>query len=195
MRFIFNILAVLTGIYSLLIFIRIIFSWLGGMVSGKPVEILSQITDPYLDWWRQKLNLRIGLFDFSVIAAIVSLSLLQSVFSMLSSAGRFSIGSLLAVILVSLWTIVSFIVGFCMIIIILRAFAYLTNRNIYNPFWSAIESISQPLMFSLKRIIFGKRIVNYLNGMIVCFVLLALVMFGGRFLINFLAGYFYRLPV
>ncbi|MDR0465098.1 MAG: YggT family protein [Treponema sp.] len=195
MRLIFSILAALTGFYSLLIFIRIIFSWLQGMVSGSPVEILNKITDPYLDWWKRKLNLRIGLIDFSAVAAIVSLSLLQSVFSMLSSADRLSVGNLLAVILFSLWSVASFIIGFCMIIIILRAIAYLTNRNIYRPFWSAVESISQPLMYNLNKLIFTKRTVNIFQGMIVSFILLALLMFGGRFAVNFVAGFLYRLPI
>ena len=195
MRNIFGVLAALAGIYSLLILIRIVFSWFRGTVLGKPVEILCRITDPYLNWWRQALRLRIGFLDFSVLAAVVSLSFLQSIFSMIYVTGRFSPGSLLAIILISLWSIVSFITGFCIVIIILRIIAYLTNRNIYSPFWGAVESISQPLMYNFNRIIFGRRIVNFLLGMIVSLILLVLIMIGGRLLINYAASYLYRLPI
>ncbi|WP_461252346.1 YggT family protein, partial [Treponema sp. R8-4-B8] len=92
MRFIFGFLAAITGIYSVIIFIRIIFSWFGSMVGGKPVEILNKITDPYLDWSRQKLRLNIGAFDFSVIPAIVFLSFIQNLFRILSIAARLPLG-------------------------------------------------------------------------------------------------------
>jgi len=195
MRLVFGILAALTGLYSVLILIRIIFSWIGNFVSGKPVEIINKITDPYLDRWKRVLNLRVGFFDFSAVAAIVSISFIQRIFTMLSSSQRFSAGSLAAVILTSLWSIIFFITGFCLVIIILRAIAYLTNRNIYSPFWSAIESVSQPIMYNISRIIFGRRIVNLLQRMIISVILLALIMFGGRFAVNLLAGFLYRLQI
>jgi len=195
MRTIFGVLAAAAGIYSLLIFIRIIFSWFRGMVSGKPVEILNKITDPYLNWWRRNLNLRIGFLDFSAIAAIVSLYLIQNLFNMLSVAQRISIGHILAIILLSLWMVVSFIAGFCMIIIILRLFAYLANRNIYSPFWNAIDSISQPLMYRMNRLFFGNKIGGYLKGIIFSLILLAVIMLGGRFLVNLLANFLFNLQI
>ena len=195
MRTIFGVLAAAAGIYSLLIFIRIIFSWFRGMVSGKPVEILNKITDPYLNWWRRNLNLRIGFLDFSAIAAIVSLYLIQNLLNMLSVAQRISIGHILAIILLSLWMVVSFIAGFCMIIIILRLFAYLANRNIYSPFWNAIDSISQPLMYRMNRLFFGNKIGGYLKGIIFSLIFLAVLMIGGKYVIDFLVNMLYRLPV
>jgi len=195
MRMIFGALAALASIYSLLILIRIIFSWFRGMVSGKAVEILGKITDPYLDWWRSKLNLRVGFIDFSAIAGITFLYFLQSIFNMLYIAERITIGHVLAIVVISFWSVVSFILGFCIIIIILRLIAYLTNRNIYSPFWSVIDSISQPLMYRLNRLIFGNKIGNYLHSMIISIILLALFLFGGRFLINLFVNYLFNLPV
>ena len=195
MRMLFGILASAAGIYSILIFLRIIFSWFGGMVSGKPVEILNKLTDPYLNWWRQTLNLRIGFLDFSVIAAIVCLYAVQRIFNMLAVSDRVTIGSILAIILISLWSIASFIIGFFMIIIILRAVAYLTSRNIYSPFWSAVESISQPIMYRMNRLFFGNKIGGYLKGIIFSLILLAVIMLGGRFLVNLLANFLFNLQI
>jgi len=193
MSHIFGFLAAAAGVYSILIFIRIIISWFS--VSGKPVEILNKITNPYLDWWRRNLNLRIGMLDFSVVAAIAVLSMLQTIFHMLSVSLVISLGSILAVVLMSLWSVVSFVAGFFLVIIILRAIAYFTNRDVFSPFWSVVDSISKPLLFSINRIIFRGRIPNYLNGMIISCLILLAVMIGGRFLISFLAGLLYRLPV
>ena len=191
MKAVFGFIAGAIGVYSILIFARILLSWFGSMVSGKPVEILSKITDPYLDWWRKNLKLTIGFLDFSAIAAIVFLSLMQSMFYNLASSEILSVGTMLAVILGAVWSIASFIIGFFMIIIVLRAFAFFTNRNIYSPFWRIVDNIFQPFMYKMNRLIFGNKIGNFLKGMIISFFLLLLLMVGGRFIINLLISFLY----
>jgi len=195
MRLIFGILAAAAGLYSLLIFIRILLSWFGNSFNSSVTEFIKRITDPYLDWWRNALNLRVGFLDFSVVAAIAFLSLLQNILHTLSISERMTLGYILANILMSLWNIVSFILIFFIIIIILRAAAYLTNRNIYSPFWSVIENISQPVMYKMNRLIFGKKIGNYFTGIIIALIILLLTLILGRFLAVFLAGLLYGMPV
>jgi len=195
MRFLFNVLAGAAGLYSLLIFIRIIFTWFGGAVYGKPVELLARVTDPYLDWWRRSLKLQMGFLDLSPIAGIAALSLVQTVFSVLARYGRISLGIILSVVLRAIWSAASFIVGFCLVIIILRFIAYITNSNIYSPFWRVIDSISQPLLYRINRIVFGRRLVNYLTGLIVAAASLGVILIGGGFAVRLLAGLLLRLPV
>jgi len=195
MHFIFGILAAITGIYSLIIFIRIIFSWFGNMVGGKPVEIIKRITDPYLDWWRQKLPLRIGAFDFSVIPAIVFLSFLQNIFRNLSIAERITIGFILARILLSIWNIFSVIIGFFIIVIIIRLIGYFINSNIYNPFWSIVDSVTQPLLYRTNRIFFGDKIGGYLKGILLSLLLLIVILAGGKFIVYLLSNFLDKLPI
>jgi len=195
MSFIFGILATITGIYSLIIFIRIIFSWFGNMVGGKPVEIINRITDPYLDWWRQKLNLNIGNFDFSVIPAIVFLSFIQNIFQNLSKAGRITIGFILAQILSSAWNIFSFIIVFFIIVITIRLIGYFINSNLYGPFWSIIDSVTQPLLYRINRIFFGKKIGGYLIGIILSLLFLIVILAGGWFIVFLLSDILKKLPI
>ncbi|GHV94852.1 hypothetical protein AGMMS50293_11720 [Spirochaetia bacterium] len=196
MTTIMNILAGIAGIYSLLIFVRIILTWFGhGNYYGRPAELLVSITDPYLEWWRRTLGLRIGFLDLSPIAAMAALSLVQSICTTIARQGRFSLGIILAVTVLAIWSAISFIVGFCFIVVALRFIAYMTNRNIYSPFWRIIDTISQPLLYRINRIIFGKRIVNYLTGIITAAAALAVIWTGGRFAIRLLAGLLLKLPV
>jgi len=194
MRSVFGFLAAAAGVYSILILIRIILSWFRGFVSGKPVDLLYKITDPYLNWWSNNLKLRIGYFDFSVIAAIVFLSLIQYILFVLSISDGMSLGHILSVVLHSIWRIISFIIGFFIVVILLCLIAYLTNRNIYNPFWSAVQSISQPVLYRIKRIVYGNKIGGYLQGIIITLIILAGLMVGGWFLTNYLIGLLLRLP-
>jgi YggT family protein len=195
MSFVFGILALITGIYSLIIFIRIIFSWFGDMVYGKPVEIINRITDPYLDWWRNKLRLNVVGFDFSVIPAVVFLSFIQNIFKILSVSEKITFGFLLAQILLSLWNIFSFIIVFFIIVIVIRAIGYLNNGDIYSPFWSFIESISQPLLYRMNRIFFGKKIGSYITGIFLSLLFLIILLVGGKIIIMILSGILYKLPI
>jgi YggT family protein len=194
MSLIFSLLAAAAGIYSLLILVRIVISWFGGTVTGKPIDLLTRVTDPYLDWWRRALNLRLGFLDLSPLAAVASLSVVQSIFHSISIFNRISLGNIIAILLLSIWSVVSFILGFCMIIIVLRLIAFITNRDIYASFWRVIDSISQPLLYRTNRILFRKRIPNFLKGMITSILALGAIMLGGGFLLPRLAGLLSRLP-
>jgi len=195
MRIIFGFLAAAAGIYSLLIFLRIILSWFGGLVFGKPVELLNKATDPYLDFWRKIFRFQIGFLDFSAVAAILSLSLLQGIFGMLAASNRIYLGQILAAIITSVWSLISFIIVFCVFIIILRGIAYFTRRNMYGQFWSIIDSIYQPLSYRINKIFFGSRIVNFKTAMIVSLIVLAAIMIGGSVAVNLLASLLYKFPL
>jgi len=194
MRFVFSFLAAAVGIYSLLIFIRIIISWFSGNVTGKPVDLLSRITDPYLDWWRRTFNLRLGFLDLSAVAAIAFLSLVQSLLYSFSVIEKITVGHILAVVLMSVWPVVSFLLGFCIILILLRIFAYLSNRDIYSPFWRFIDALTQPLLYRTNRIIFGNRIPGYLKGIFASFLMLAAIWILGKLIIPQIAKIFASLP-
>ena len=190
-----NILSTLLGLYSLLIIIRIVITWFSNAQNSGPVQFLARLTDPYLDWWRQKLNLRVGVMDLSPLVAMASLSVAQTICSSISRSGMISLGAILAICLSALWSAASFILGFCIVVLVLRLFAYLTNSNIYSPFWKLIDSISRSLLYQINRIIFGKKIVGYLTGIIGSIVVLAALWMLGRVAVWFLTGMLFRSPV
>ncbi|MCL2126982.1 MAG: YggT family protein, partial [Treponema sp.] len=155
----------------------------------------ARVTDPYLDWWRRTLNLRAGFIDLSPVAAMAALSIAQTVCSSAARQGRISLGIILFVCLSALWSALSFLLGFCLIVLVLRFIAYIGNSNIYSPFWRIIDSISQPLLYRINRIIFGKRIVNYMTGITASIIALAAAWVLGRLLVGLLSGLLLRSPV
>jgi YggT family protein len=190
MRVIFGLLATIAGIYWFLLLARLILSWFTGLTAGKLVDLLTRVTDPYLDLWRRNLNLRLGFIDLSPIAAIACLSLVQSVLLRLSQSEteKITIGTILSLVLLAVWSVISFFLGFCVVILILRMIAYLTNRDIYSPFWRVIDSITQPMLYRINRIIYGKRIVGYLKGIITSAIALAAIWIGGKIAVHYLDG-------
>ncbi|MDR0315553.1 MAG: YggT family protein [Treponema sp.] len=195
MSFLMNVLAGLAGLYSLLIFIRILLTWFSGANYGKPVEILAWLTDPYLNWWRRIPGLRLGYLDLSPIAAMASLSIIQTIFYRIAHYGRISLGVILSIGLAAFWSVVSFILGFCIIVLVLRFIAYITNRGIYGGFWQIIDTISRPLLYRTNRIIFGKRLVNYTTGLITAIIALIVIWICGKFLIGLIGGLLGKSPV
>jgi len=188
MRFIMNLLAGACGLYSLLILIRIILTWFSRVDYGKPVELLSRVTDPYLNWWRRIPGLRLGFLDLSPIAAMAVLSIAQTIFSTLARNGTIRPQLIIALILSALWSAASFLLGFCIIILILRFIAYMTNRDTLSGFWNIIDTIARPILYRVNRIIFGKRLVNYMTSLLVSLGVLILLWVGGRFIIRLIIG-------
>jgi YggT family protein len=189
-RTVAGLLAGFFGIYSLLIIIRIMLTWFSNVPSGKITGFLARITDPYLDWWRRRLSLRVGVLDFSPLAGIVALSVAQTLCSAIARQGRISFGTILAVCLSAVWSAVSFLLFFCVIILVLRLIAYFCNTDTYgSPFWRVVNAISQPLLYRVNRIMFGRRIVGYKLGIISALVAFIALWIGGRFGVRLLAGF------
>jgi YggT family protein len=188
-----NILSGITSIYMLLIFIRILLTWFSGAYYGRAFEALRSITDPYLDWFR-RFPLRLGFFDLSPLAALAVLSLVKNMFSILAIQGRISFGIILAMIVSSLWSVASFILGFLSIVLALRLIAYLAGRDVYRGFWRIVDLIAQPVLYRINRIIFRNRLVHYLTGLITALLALLAVWIIGSRLIALALTFFPGLP-
>jgi YggT family protein len=196
MQTIMNVLATITSLYMILIFVRIVFTWFSGANYGKPLEVLSRVTDPYLYWFRRFPVLKVGFLDLSPIVAMSVLSLMNQVFVTLSRYGQIRLGIILAMIVSALWAAASFLLGFITLVLLLRLVAYFTRQDVYyNQFWRIVDTISKPVLYRIKRILFGPRIVNYRNGLIVSILTLVALMMGLRFLIGFSLPLLEQLPL
>jgi YggT family protein len=195
MRQIMNFLAALTGLYMLIIFIRVMASWFtGGGGYGRPLELLRRVTDPYLSWWRRFPFLGAGRLDLSPIAGMAFLSLLQNIFNTAAQTGQIRVGTILFIALSSLWSALSFIIGFFIVVLVLRGIAFVTNRNVYGGFWSVIDAISRPVLYRITRIFFRSRIIGYLSGLALSILALFFLFIAGTAAIRIAALFLPRLP-
>lgn len=194
MGYIMNFLSGILGIYTLLIFIRILLTWFPGADFGKPYILLCSLCDPYLDWFRRFRIGRNSPVDFSPILALGFLSLLRGILSAWGTLGRISIAAVLVLLLNALGSIFSWILGFFIVILLLRLIAYLTNRNIYSPLWRFVDLIAQPVMYRIGRIFFPFRIVNYLFRIIFSILILLVIAFLFRIAVYFGSVFLAALP-
>ncbi|MCL2191733.1 MAG: YggT family protein, partial [Treponema sp.] len=156
------------------------------------VQFLSRITDPYLNWWRSRFNLRAGFLDLTPLTAMAALNVLQRIFATIAAQGTISLGIIVAIIISGVWSMTSFILGFCIIVLVLRLVGFVMNKEMIGRFWQIVDSIAQPLLYRIGRLVFRDRIVNFITNIVVCIaVLVAFWMIGGavlRMLVRVLAS-------
>ena len=193
MRQLMSLLSVIVSIYSLIIVIRIILTWFRCNV--RIPDIITQITDPYLNWFRALTFLRMGSLDLSPVAALMVLSILNQVLVTLAVNGAITIGIILALLVRIIWSAVSFFLIFLIIVLALRLFAYLTSQNTYSAFWRVIDTISQPVLYRFNRLLFGGKIADYRTGMILSISIMVLAYFLLRIAVSIITGILQKMPV
>ena len=190
---ILNLISIIISIYMILIIVRIILTWFRGSV--RIPDFLLNITDPYLNWFRRLRFLRFGNLDFSPIAAIAVLSIVNQIVSILARHGSISLGIILALFLQIIWSLVSFFMIFMIIILVLRLIAYLFSQNTYSFFWGAINMISQPLLFRINQTLFKGRIINYRTSLVISIIIMAALYFALRMAFSLLSVFLAGLPL
>jgi len=196
MQVIFRVLAQALTIYSLLIVARIILTWfsLGNHGSGI-VQLLSRITDPYLNWWRKRFSLRAGFMDFTPLVAMASLQVLQIIFNNIAIRGAITLGAILAILVSAAWSVVSFLLWFCIIVLGIRLIGFLLNKGMYGTLWRIVDSLAQPILYRITRIFFRNRIVNFAAGIAVSIAAILAVWLVGGFLVGIISASLFNLPV
>ena len=192
MRQIMTILTILTTIYMLAITVRIIMTWFRGTVTVP--DFLCRITDPYLNWFR-RFGLHIGHVDISPVLGLAALSIFNQTFGTVARFGHISLGIILAITLQAVWSIISFLLIFIIILLALRLIAYLCSLNVYDGFWRIVDTVSQPVLYQINRLLFGGRIANFLICIILSLAALAVLYFTLSFIFSFLGGFLIALPV
>ena len=189
-----RILSFLVNIYIMIIFIRIILTWFSWTGNSSLQSTLAVITDPYLNLFRRFKFLRLGFLDLSPIFALGVLSLLSRILGAIMRYGRISIGIILALLLQAAWGAFSFILGFIIIILILRLIACFSNQS-PNNFWNIIETISKPMLYQLDRILLKNRISNLKNKIIISLFSLGLIYLVFEIFVSLISGILVKLPV
>ena len=192
MFYLIRLLAGIISVYMILIFIRILLTWFPGANFGRFYTFLCGICDPYLNWFRRFRFFRNSPIDFTPLIGLAVLSLVHNVLVSWGRMGRVSIVVVLVMLLNAFWSVISWVIGFFVVILVLRMIAFLINANIYSPFWRFVDFIAQPVMYRISRIFFPSRITGYLFRIIFSIAVLilmaaviwGLVHFGSRLLIQ-----------
>ncbi|QEN06094.1 YggT family protein [Thiospirochaeta perfilievii] len=190
---IFAFISITLTIYSLLIFIRIIFSWFdlrnsgNGIPQNKITNFLYSITDPYLNWFRRFKFLQIGMMDFSAMLAIFVLYFISNITSRIALTGTISLIYLIKLILVSVWSLVSSLVTIFIIILAIRVIFLQLNK--YSLIFQTMDGYLEPLVRRFKGSII-KKFTSYKFNLLFFIVSIFIIRYVLGFGINFLLSLF-----
>ena len=184
----------LLSVYMLILFLRILLSWFQPRGLGKAYVIIHKITEPYLALFRRLRFLHIGRFDFTPIAAILTLVVLENVFLTIASYGRITAGIFLALIVRAVWSAVVFLAFFYIAILIIRFFGLLFSKNQTAPVWQSLDMIIQPMVFRVTGWLKPKKPFNYATLLAAISAALIVIVLIARFLIRLLVRFLASLP-
>lgn len=194
MLYLFGTLVILIYIYNLLCIIRVALTWIPGLSYSPFVRFLSAICDPFLNLFSRIRWLRFGAIDFSPLLAIAVLSMIASFCGTLAVGLPFSLATILAQIIRSMWTIISDIILFFMIIVAARLIVALVGGDKNSSLWNQIDSSLSPLVYTITKPFSGGRPVAYRNALVFVLVLLIASNFGGRIAVSWLIDMCHRIP-
>ena len=194
MQTFFQIAQAVISVYMLLIFIRVLLTWFQGPSLGRPFEILASVTDPYIGFFRRFRFLRLGNMDFSPIAAVMTLIILLNIISSIHYLGRISLGIVLGIIVTAIWSSVSWIMSFFLILVVIRLVAHLFRLNAVGPLLRTVDIIIHPLLEFLQVKVLKGRLITFQNGLLITGAALLLATTGGNYLIRFAVAALYSLP-
>jgi len=196
---VFSIVARVLGagvsVYFFLCVVRVIMTWVPQLDLGKGGELLKRSVDPYLRFYSRFPSLRSRAFDFSPIVALAVLVLAGQILTTLAFTGRISIGIVLGMILGVAWSALAFVLTFFSICALIRIIAYAARWNSLHPLWRVIDSLLNPILYRINRLIYRNRIVNYLQGLITGFVLVVLLQVALSKLVGLLVSLLQGLPI
>lgn len=195
MQQVFQFVSVLISIYMVIIFFRIVLTWVRGVQFGRAQEFLATLTDPYLNWFRRTTPVRFGALDFSPVVGILVLGLFNNIATQLAFAGTITFGFVLAMIVSAIWSVVSFFLTFFLILGGIRLVGVLGNFDTGGRFWTIVEQIVNPALHTVVRPFLRGRFTNYRDSLLIFCAALVGILIVGRLLTNLLISLAQSIPI
>lgn len=183
MIYAFRIFAGAISVYSLMCVARIILTWIPGAIYSPVGRFLTAVCDPYLNFFRVPW-LRFGALDFSPLLALSVLSMASFVLQNLSAGARITFGAILALVIQIAWSIVASILLFLIIILVVRLIVFLSGADRSSSLWAQIDASLNPFVYAITKFFSNGRPVAYKSALVLSIVLVALLRFGGQFIIS-----------
>ncbi|HOE89472.1 MAG TPA: YggT family protein [Sphaerochaeta sp.] len=182
-----NLLASLLSLYSLLIWIRIILSWLKTGTENPLAYYLGKIVDPYLSWFKGIRSLVRPRFDLTPLVALAVLSVIQSLLRLFGSYGTITVTMVIALLLQTLYSyIVHPILFFFFILFVVRLY-FCYKRSIHSITYIALlDSLIGGLLDWTHRTFYARQTVNDRKLVISSLVVLIIAWIGSSLLLRLL---------
>ena len=180
-------------VYLLLLTMKILLTWFRLPYYGRAWNYLCRVTEPYLSLFRGIKFLRTGVFDFTPLAAILTLIVIQNVLGYLIRYGVITLGLFLGIVLRACWDGAVWIMLFFLFLSVVRLAGLYFAKESSSPLWQTVDLMVQPVANEVKRIV--KRDLDFRYALVIAIAAFILMWIMGSLLISFLARQLASLPV
>jgi len=183
---IMRVITTLLSIYSFIVFIRILLTWIPIPQLDRVKNLLGTVVDPYLNQFRNITWLRWGMFDFSPVIGLVLLSVVIRITGTLANQSAITVGQVSIILISAIWGFISFIMNALIILLIVRLVVSMSNGGGASS-WGNIDSMIYNLMARVVGL-FTRKSVSFHTGLLITMGFLFVLRIGLGFLVNFLAA-------
>ncbi|AAU07428.1 conserved hypothetical integral membrane protein [Borreliella bavariensis PBi] len=157
-------LMVFLQIYRILILVRIILSWLvsSGINTNVFFRFIYIVTEPFLSFFRRIPFFTFGMFDFSPIAALITLTILERMLAY----GNYKLSTFIILFIVEIWGIFRSIFIAIVFFLLLRLLLLLLNLFQGSDFFKTVDSFLIPLSTRISGVITDKHM-SYTSRLII----------------------------
>lgn len=188
-------IARLLSIYSFVIWIRIMASWINPFPRpGSFTYYLACIVDPYLNTFRSS-RFRAGMLDFSPIIGIGVLSVVQSVFEIYGTYGMMSLSLIVQLFISAFWSYgVSIFFTFGFILLVMKTIASFMNGSNFSMVMERMGTFTDPITNWVQRTFFRTRFVRKTTLNLITLAIFVVLYFATRYLFNIAIHLAVRIP-
>lgn len=191
----FLIIAQVISLYTLLCTIRVLLTWFPRAQYTLVGRILSSLCDPYLNLFRRLRFLRISMFDLSPAVALCVLIAATHILGNLAAAKSFTLGGLLANVLYLLQSIVFSILGFLLLLLVIRLVVLLLGKDRYGSLWDSLDHSLSPIVFRMTAPFTRGRPTSYKTALIAAIIAGVVLMIMVRVVTTMLIVFCQYLPI
>jgi YggT family protein len=192
---IWRFLSIIISFYIFLLFLRIILSWFQGSIYGRPWELLIRVTDPYLSLFSRLRFLRQGMFNFTPLAAIVTLLIARTVLAQIDSPAKLTVGIFLGIVVSGIWSAGRFLLLMFLFLAILRVILLAIPSTRDSRIASSLGYMVEPTVNLMRRIFGARRPMDDRQYLYVSVAFLFVVYFLARFIFLGLIRLLVSLPI
>lgn len=188
-------IARLLSIYSFVIWIRIMASWINPFPRpGSFTYYLACIVDPYLNTFRSS-RFRAGMLDFSPIIGIGVLSVVQSVFEIYGTYGMMSLSLIVQLFISAFWSYgVSIFFTFGFILLVMKTIASFMNGSNFSMVMERMGTFTDPITNWVQKTFFKTRFVRKSTLNLITLAIFVVLYFAIRYLFNIAIHLAVRIP-
>ena len=210
-------ISMILGLYSTLIFIRIIVSWIvlvrnrggwstnfsfdgdqngeqAGSILDSVDSILGKICDPYLGCFKSVKSLRRSTVDLTPFLALVILNLVKNILSLFAQSSYLTLGVVFAIFIEGLWqSFFSFLLILLLVILIVRFFVGRSQSPNANNVINVIDPILDGPVGRVYKLFYRKGRVDDQKLVLSSIIFYAIVYFALRFGVSALVKFLYNL--